>query len=269
MNQKFTLLLITFLITNSLNAQITSLNSNNLLFNNPHLTFEFGYLHNQVKQNDRFTKGDFNAYAGKGGFVGGKLTINPFTNLGLEIGTNICLQNFGYEVNLSAIEFDLPNDLNFRQSIPEVYIELPLAIVPRKRLNNNNWLYARLGMSMSWYAPLSLDFNFSSNPQNPDDGKNLGSATMNFFGKNPYFSALSGIGIQHITKSKDLIGLSLNANFGFSNILEGSYSIWDNEVTVGTGTFYSKGNFISLAFSYTFTGVKKMEEKINNLKIEN
>lgn len=265
MNQTITSIFILLLISNTLSAQNVPSNSNKLLFNNHHLTFQLGYLHNQIKQNDNITKGDFNSYAGKGGFAGGQLTINPFTNLGLEIGANISVQNFGYEVNLNAAEFGLPNDYNFRQSVPEAYIELPLAIVPRIPLNDKNWLYARLGMSMSWYMPLSINFNLSSNPQKPDEGKELGLVTMQFFNENPYFGALSGVGFQRVTKNKDLLGVSLNANFGFSNILEGTYTIWDNEVTVGHGNFYSKGSYVSLVFSYTFTGAKKLEAKIEKL----
>ena len=65
------------------------------------------------------------------------------------------------------------------------------------------------------------------------------------------------------------MGFSLNANFGFSNILEGTYTIWDNEVTVGSGSFYSNGSYIALQFAYTFTGVKKLEEEIGKLRMNN
>lgn len=253
------------LSTLSLNAQ----NTNDLLFNNYHLSFQIGYLSNQIHQkNTTNEQGFFVAKAQKGGFVGGKLTVNPFTNLGLEVGTNISLQNFGYEIRLNASEFGLEQNFNRQQNIPEVYLEVPLSIVPRFQLNEKNWLYARLGMTMSWYSPLEINFNLDSNPQNPEKNEDLGEVQFRFNADNPYFSALTGLGLQHVTKDKNLIGLSLNTTFGFSNILEGTYVIWDDEVTVNSGTFHSKGNYISLVFSYTFTGAKKLEEEINKIKID-
>jgi hypothetical protein len=268
MNKIITSICIVFLST-SLIAQTSNYSTNNLLFNNYHLTFQSSYLQNQIHQKGVVSQGNFNFFASHGGFVGGSLTINPFTNLGLEIGTNLSLQNFRYEVNLNAAEFGLANDFNRSQSIPEIYLEVPLAIVPRIAISDKNWLFARLGMTMSWYAPLDVDFNLSSNPTDPSQGENLGLIEMTFYGKNPYFAGLAGIGFQHLTKNKNLMGFSLNANFGLSNILEGTYTIWDNEVTVGSGSFYSNGSYIALQFAYTFTGVKKLEEEIGKLRMDN
>lgn len=121
---------------------------------------------------------------------------------------------------------------------------------------------------MSWFSPLEINFNLDSNPQNPDKNEALGEVQMRFNANNPYFSALTGIGLQRLTKNKDLIGLSLNTTFGFSNILEGNYIIWDDEVIVNSGSFSSKGNYISLVFAYTFTGVKKLEQEINKIRID-
>ena len=244
------------------------INPHNLLFNNYHLTFQAGYLSNQIQQKGITNEqGFFMINAKKGGFVGGALTINPFQNLGLEVGSNVSLQTFGYDVQLIASEFGIENDFNRTQNIPEIYVEVPLAIVPRFQLNDKNWLYARLGMTMNWFSPLDINFNLSSNPQNPDKNEDLGDVQIRFNADNPYFSALSGVGLQHVTKDKNLIGVSLNTTFGFTNILEGTYVIWDNEVTVNSGSFSSKGNYISLAFTYTFTGVEKLEEEIDKMKI--
>ncbi|NJN78255.1 MAG: hypothetical protein HC803_07935 [Saprospiraceae bacterium] len=124
-----------------------------------------------------------------------------------------------------------------------------------------------MGMTMSWYSPLDIDFNLSSNPTNPNQSEDLGLIEMTFHGDNPYFAGLAGLGFQHLTKNKNLMGFSLNANLGLSNVLEGTYTIWDNEVTVGSGSFYSNGSYIALQFTYTFTGMKKMEEEISKLKM--
>jgi hypothetical protein len=256
------------LISTSLTAQTSNYATNSLLFNNYHLTFQVGFLQNQIHQKGFISQGNLNVFASHGGYAGGSLTINPFTNLGLEIGTNLSLQNFRYEVKLNADEFGLPTDFNRSQSIPEIYVEIPLAIVPRIAISDKNWLFARLGMTMSWYAPLDVDFNLSSNPADPSQGEDLGLIKMTFYGDNPYFAGLAGIGFQRITKSKDLIGLSLNANFGLSNVLEGTYTLWNNEVTVGSGSFYSNGSYVALQFTYTFTGVKKLEEEIGKLNIK-
>ncbi len=256
------------IFTNSLFAQISNIPSKQLLFNNYHVTFQLGYLQNQIQQKGIVTQGKFKTFANRGGFIGGTLVTNPYPNLGLEIGTTISLQTFGYQVELDAEDFGLAKDFYFKQSIPEVYLEVPLVIMPRMALNDENWLFARLGMITSWYAPLSVDFNLSSNPQKPTESEALGLVTMTFMGDNPYFSILSGIGFQHLTKTKNLIGLNLNATFGFSNILEGTFAIWDNEVPVGSGHFSSKGNYIGLNFTYTFTGVQRLEEKMKqNLKL--
>ncbi len=253
-----------FLFTSSLSAQ----NTNNLLFHKHHLTFQVGYLSNQIQQKGYTNEqGYFSIRATKGGFVGGVLTINPFQYLGLEVGGNISLQTFGYDVQLTASEFGIDNDFNRVQNIPEIYAEVPLAAVPRFSLNENNWLYARLGLTISWFSPLAINFNLDSHPQDLDKNKELGEVQFRFSADNPYFSALTGFGLQHVTKDKNLIGLSLHTTFGFSNILEGKYMIWDDEVTVNSGTFHSKGNYISLVFSYTFTGAKKLEEEIHQLKI--
>lgn len=100
---------ILLLFTFSLSAQ----NINDLLFNNYHLTFQTGYLNNQIQQKGNTNEqGYFIINAKKGGFVGGTLTINPFKNLGLEVGTNISLQTFGYDVELKASEFGIENNFN-------------------------------------------------------------------------------------------------------------------------------------------------------------
>jgi hypothetical protein len=247
-------------------AQTPNISTNNLLFNNYHLSFQIGYLQNQIHQKGIISQGKLNLSASHGGFVGGTLMINPFTNLGLEIGTNLSVQNFRYEVNLNASEFSLTNDFSRNQSIPEVYMEVPLTIIPRIAINEKNWIFARLGMTISWYAPLDIDFNLSTNPTNTSQGENLGLIEMTFYGDNPYFAGFTGIGFQHLTKNKNLMGFSLNANYGLTNIMEGTYTIWDDEVTVGSGIFYSNGSYLALQFSYTFTGMKKMEEEINKLK---
>lgn len=249
-------------------VSVSAQSSKNLIFNNYHLSFQAGYLSNQIYQaQNPNPQGYFQITAKKGGFIGGSLTINPFHNLGLEVGTNICLQNFGYEVQLSAKDFGMNNDFNRTQNIPELYAEMPLAIIPRYQINDKNWLYARIGMTMSWFTPLELNFNLNSNPQNPDQNEELGQVQMRFSANNPYFSALTGFGIQHLTKDKNLVGFSLNSTFGFSNVLEGNYVIWDDEITVNSGSFSSKGNYISFVFSYTFTGAKKLEAKINKVKM--
>lgn len=268
MNSIITSICIVFLST-SLIAQTSNYSINNLLFNNYHLTFQVGYLQNQIHQKGIVSQGNLNFFASQGGFVGGSLVINPFPNLGLEVGANLSLQNFRYEINLNAAEFGLANDFNRSQSIPEIYLEVPLAVVPRIAISDKNWLFARLGMTMSWYSPLDVDFNLSSNPIDPSQSKDLGLIEMTFHGENPYFAGLAGIGFQHLTKSKNLMGFNLNANLGLSNVLEGTYTIWDNEVSVGSGNFYSKGSYISLKFTYTFTGVKKLEEEIGKLKMNN
>lgn len=265
MNKIITSICIVFLST-SLVAQTSNHTVDNLLFNNYHLSFQVGYLQNQIHQKGVISKGNLQLFASHGGYVGGSLVINPFTNLGLEVGTNLSLQNFRYEINLKATEFGLANDFNRSQSIPEIYLEVPLAIVPRVAVNDKTWVFARLGMTMSWYAPLDVDFNLSSNP-NPTQGENLGLIEMTFYGANPYFAGFAGLGFQHLNKNKDLIGFSLNANLGFSKVLEGTYTIWDNEVSVGSGTFYSNGSYLALQFTYTFTGVKKIEKKIMNYKL--
>ncbi|NJN78254.1 MAG: hypothetical protein HC803_07930 [Saprospiraceae bacterium] len=132
------------LISTSLTAQTPNSSINNLLFNNYHFTFKVGFLQNQIQQKGIISQGNLNLFASHGGYVGGTLTINPFTNLGLEVGTNLSLQNFRYEVNFNAAEFGLADDFNRSQSVPEVYIEVPLAIVPRIAIND------KIGYLVDW-----------------------------------------------------------------------------------------------------------------------
>ncbi len=236
-----------------------------LVFGKNHITFKTGYLKNIVSQNGIINqKGTFEALSLNGGFFGLGLISNPYPNLGLEVGFNFSVQNVGYQLNLKAEEFQMMENVEFSDFVPELYLEIPLLIHPRIQLSPKNWLEGHVGLTMNFYMPsqVSYDINEATEVKTED----LIDIRVNFPGRNPYWSGILGVGWQHLTKGYNLFGIHLTGAYGFKNVLHGDYLIWDRNAIVGAGNFTSRGSYWSLAISYTFTGNKITLQKIKAFK---
>lgn len=254
--QKIFTLLLSFL------PSVAAFSQTDLLFNNHHINFRLGFLSNSIQhQVITKNKGEFTAIAANGAYFGGGFMINPYPNLGLEVGMNVSIQSYGYRLVLDSSDFAIPSSLERTEILPELYFELPFVAIPRIQLNAKNMLYAKLGVTMSWYIPTQFDFDIKSPPFDPK-ASDLSDVRVTFPGRNPYLGTIGGIGWQRLLKSKDLIGVEFLVNTNFKNVLQGQYRIWDMQRIVGTGQFNSNGSYWSLAVTYTFTGVKHIERQL-------
>lgn len=239
-----------------------------LIFNNHHLVFRAGYINNQVNQLTQIDeKGSFEALSCNGGFFGVGWIANPYTNLGLEIGLNFSVQNVGYTLNLESSEFQIPNSIQSKDGIPELYLEIPILIHPRILLSDKDWLEGHFGLTMNFYMPSSVEYDINEGMD--IKAEDLTDIQVVFPGENPYWSAMLGIGWQRLTKEQNLIGIHLMSTIGFKNVLNGNYLLWDNQSVVGAGSFTSKGSYIGLSVSYAFTGIRGVVQKMKQLDLAN
>ena len=49
--------------------------------------------------------------------------------------------------------------------------------------------------------------------------------------------------------------------------MNGNYLLWDNQSVVGAGKFTSKGSYLGLSVSYSFTGVQNIVQNIKRLNV--
>lgn len=234
------------------------LKSEDLLFKFNHHTLFFESFLSKGNISKSMGKADLANKLGVG-FTGGWLyTYNLSRKFAIETGLSVGVLPIRYSFNLDSNSYNVPyNYYNYGTQYIE-FVSIPLNLVYRQKLKNKLLLNIRAGLRFRKIILEDLEVEYLAESQRI---LYLHSLFDNSFRINYRI----GLGISKLLTNSHLIELQLIYNLSVHNVIDADYiflatSLNDNLTTIGK--YKSKGSYLGLNLSYTFTKVNKYLKRL-------
>lgn len=200
---------------------------------------------------------------------GGTYTINPSQRAGLKTGFIMGLRTINYQLNLSAAQYGIPNDVDLKfNSITNATMGIPLLFVYRIPINKRNTLAFDVGGALKFYrsgyflATVSADTVF--NPQDLLLELYIESAV-----ERPVvtFDVILSPQWHLLLKNLRILQIGFQASVSVTKSpYEGQYVLLSKYPARSAGTYNIRNSWFGFELGYVFTRVpnpKRNKDKTN------
>lgn len=194
------------------------------------------------------------------------LVFNVTDELGVKTGFQVGAYpyDWGYDLNSSYdtllgsnSEF-YSNDFSAFDRDYFGYINIPLQLEYRKRINATKFFLGAAGVNLKWTLSQVTNFGYSA-ALNDTTGINI--LRVRTKPAETYLSVPLSLsaGIGFVLKNKNMLVLNVKSEIGFADLITGDFIFFPGQPYKSAGTYAKKGSYIGLEVGYRLTKGREMK----------
>jgi hypothetical protein len=194
------------------------------------------------------------------------LVFNVWDELGVKTGFQVGAfpYDWGYDLNssydtlLGASADFYSNDFSAFDRDYFGYINIPLQVENRKRINTSKYFLCAAGVNLKWTFSQVTNFGYSAavNDTTSVDILRVRSIPAEKHLSVP-LSLSAGIGF--VLKNKNMLVLNVKSEIGFTDLITGEFVFFPGQTYKSVGTYAKKGSYIGLEVGYRLTKGREMK----------
>lgn len=194
------------------------------------------------------------------------LVFNVSDELGVKTGFQVGAYpyDWGYNLNSSydtifgssADFFSTDNSAFDRDYFG--YINIPLQLEYRKRINASKFFLGAAGINLKWTLSQVTNFGYSAAV---NDTTSLDILRVHSIPAEKYLSVPLSLsaGIGFVLKNKNMLVLNVKSEIGFTDLITGEFVFFPGKTYKSIGTYAKKGSYIGLEVGYRLTKGREMK----------